>query len=303
MDAATSTPQPPTKTTPAYKLKKGTIRRKFFECGFEAGLNCTIAAIRNSLKPDQIIRYTEMLKFLDELILPADAHLKEFDKIKHKHLSQDELRKRKSSPNSVVVSAKPILVEETTTTIFIDEDEPRLNLTPMTLDIAIDTPTSDIPTPDHSTICDDTSSVITDTSDLTSITDTSTPDTQSDKVYITFPAINTGESIDTANPIIKKRGRKRKTFIHRHFYNPNYIALWDEICNGDRVLVDCVGNVYTYDMENPKYLGKYQLDGKIDTTKPYISPISNFEHNYNHGRGISGGRGISDSIGTTTSDS
>ena len=303
MDAATSTPQPPTKTTPAYKLKKGTIRRKFFECGFEAGLNCTIAAIRNSLKPDQVIRYTEMLKFLDELILPADAHLKEFDKIKHKHLSQDELRKRKSSANSLV-PPKPILVEETTTTttttIFIDEDEPQLNLTQMTLDFTIDTATSDIPITDDSIIFDDTYSVITDISD---ITDSSTTDIQPDKVYITFPAINTGESIDTVNPTIKKRGRKRKTFIHRNFYNPNYIALWDEICNGDRVLIDCIGNVYTYDMENPKYLGKYQLDGKIDTTKPYISPISNFEHNYNHGRGISGGRGISDSIGTTTSDS
>ena len=72
----------PSSNQPAYKLKKGTIRRKFFECGFEAGRNCTIAAIQNSLKPDQVIRYSEMMKFLDELTLSKEAPFKEFDKIK-----------------------------------------------------------------------------------------------------------------------------------------------------------------------------------------------------------------------------
>ena len=155
----------------------------------------------------------------------------------------------------------------------------------MTIDIALDATIDGL-------IPDDASSVITDTSDITTITDASITDTSTDKVYITFPAVNSGESIDTINPAVKKRGRKRKTFIHRNFYNADYIALWEEICNGDRVLIDCIGNVYTYDMENPKYLGKYQLDGKIDTTKPYLPPTSNFEHNYTHGGGttIVGGR-------------
>ena len=131
---------------------------------------------------------------------------------------------------------------------------------------------------------DDASSVMTDATDFTTDTTLSTDTETTDKVYIIYPAVNTGESIDNMNPTAaKKRGRKRKTFIHRNFHNPDYIALWEEICNGERVLIDCIGNVYTYDMENPKYLGKYKLDGKIDTTQPYKSPSSNFEHTYSYG--------------------
>lgn len=285
--------------TPAYKLKKGTVRRKFFECGFEAGFNCTITAIQNSLKPDQVIRYSEMMKFLNELTISKDAPFKEFDKIKHKHLTIDTLKKKNTRRNIIPVN----VIEETidTTTIIIDDIRPNLLDQPPSIDytfIAEIGPTMALtPIPeltdelsefnqlaDDIGIFNDSSSVLTDATDITSATDISTDDMATDKIYITFPAINTGESIDTINPSAsKKRGRKRKTFIHRVFYNPNYIALWEEICNGDRVLIDCIGNVYTYDMENPTYLGKYQLDGKIDTTKPFIQPDSNFDHNYTYG--------------------
>ena len=43
---------------------------------------------------------------------------------------------------------------------------------------------------------------------------------------------------------------------------------------------------YTYDMENPKYLGKYQLDGKIDTKQPFTMPATNFDHIYGVSRRI-----------------
>jgi hypothetical protein len=281
MDAESSLNDSSTKLT-SYKLKKGTIRRKFFECGFEAGRNCTITAIKNSLKPDQLIRYSEMIKFLNELTLATDSSLKEFDKIKHKHLALDTLRKRKTTSKP----PKVILEEETTTTTLVI-DEPRIKLSLSQIPgTEINDTFSDAPA--DSIAFDDTSSVITDATDATDFTtaiEASDDLAIGDKVYITYPAINTGESIDNMNPTAaKKRGRKRKTFIHRNFHNPDYIALWEEICNGDRVLIDCIGNVYTYDMENPKYLGKYQLDGKIDTTQPYNPPTSNFDHNYTYGR-------------------
>jgi hypothetical protein len=280
-DVDTKTNTKDVDNTLEYKLKKGTVRRKFFECGFEAGQNCTIAAIKNSLNPDQVIKYSDMIKFLNELTISKEAPFKEFDKIKHKHLTIETLKKKhtRSKP------AKIIEETEETTTVIIDDIKPDELIMTLTQIPSVSDDTSEFnDLPDENVIFNDSSSVLTDATDITTATDISTDEPEPDKVYITFPAINTGESIDTINPTAaKKRGRKRKTFIHRVFYNPNYIALWEEICNSDRVLIDCVGNVYTYDMENPKYLGKYQLDGKIDTTKPYTPPDSNFDHNYTYG--------------------
>jgi len=92
-----------------------------------------------------------------------------------------------------------------------------------------------------------------------------------DNVFITFPSITNGDSIDSLNSSEqqRKRGRKRKTFIHKKFNDSNYVVLWEEICYGERVLIDSSSNVFTYDEKHPKYLGKYTLDGKIDNTIPY----------------------------------
>jgi hypothetical protein len=67
----------------------------------------------------------------------------------------------------------------------------------------------------------------------------------------------------------KKRGRKRKTFIHAKLTDSRYTVLWDEIYNGDRILVDKYNNAFSYDLTAPKYLGLFTLDGKIDFTIPY----------------------------------
>ena len=77
-----------------YKLKKGTIRRQYFECGFEAGANCTITHIKNSLKQDQTINYTDIIKILHNMKIPSEHSLTEFEKIKHKYLSSENLKKR-----------------------------------------------------------------------------------------------------------------------------------------------------------------------------------------------------------------
>lgn len=74
----------------------------------------------------------------------------------------------------------------------------------------------------------------------------------------------------------KKRGRKRKTEINKLYYDENYVAMWQEICNGEIILVDGMNNAFTFDMKNPKYLGKFTLDGKIDSTAKYNPPVRNF---------------------------
>lgn len=66
------------------------------------------------------------------------------------------------------------------------------------------------------------------------------------------------------NRVKAKRGRKRKVEFDNRLTDPNYITLWEDIINGERMLVDMSGNVYTFDTENPKYLGKKSLDGKIE---------------------------------------
>lgn len=66
------------------------------------------------------------------------------------------------------------------------------------------------------------------------------------------------------NRVKAKRGRKRKVEFDNRLTDPNYVTLWEDIINGERMLVDMSGNVYTFDTENPKYLGKKSLDGKIE---------------------------------------
>lgn len=61
-----------------------------------------------------------------------------------------------------------------------------------------------------------------------------------------------------------KRGRKRKVEFDERQINPEYVTLWEDIVNGDKCLVDIKGNVYTFDLEHPKFLGKKSLEGKIE---------------------------------------
>ena len=61
----------------------------------------------------------------------------------------------------------------------------------------------------------------------------------------------------------KKRGRRRKIDISDNFYNKDYLTVWPEIIDGKKLLIDNDNNVYTFDLENPVYLGKKTLNCKI----------------------------------------
>jgi hypothetical protein len=65
---------------------------------------------------------------------------------------------------------------------------------------------------------------------------------------------------------LKKRGRKRKIALDPKYFNKDYITMWPEICMGQKVLVDRYDNVYSYDLETPRWLGVKSVFGKIDNT-------------------------------------
>jgi len=60
-----------------------------------------------------------------------------------------------------------------------------------------------------------------------------------------------------------KRGRKPKVEFDPRQYDNDYITLWEDIINDQKVLVDIYNNVFSYDMTHPKYLGKKTIDNTI----------------------------------------
>ena len=64
-----------------------------------------------------------------------------------------------------------------------------------------------------------------------------------------------------------KRGRKRKVEFDPRQYDNEYITLWEDIINGEKVLVDSNNNIYTYDLQTPQYIGKKDIFNKLDITK------------------------------------
>jgi hypothetical protein len=61
-----------------------------------------------------------------------------------------------------------------------------------------------------------------------------------------------------------KRGRKRKVEFDPRQYDNEYITLWEDIVNGEKVLVDTNNNMYTFDMKAPRYIGKKEINTKLD---------------------------------------
>lgn len=69
---------------------------------------------------------------------------------------------------------------------------------------------------------------------------------------------------DNNNPTFKlKRGRKRKVEFDPRQYDNEYVTLWEDIIHGEKVFVDNFNNVYTFDLNTPRFLGKKKLDFKI----------------------------------------
>lgn len=64
--------------------------------------------------------------------------------------------------------------------------------------------------------------------------------------------------------IRNKRGRKRKVEFDPRQYDNEYVTLWEDIINGVKVLLDSNNNIYTYDFNAPRYLGKKMIDTNID---------------------------------------
>lgn len=65
-----------------------------------------------------------------------------------------------------------------------------------------------------------------------------------------------------------KRGRKRKVEFDPRVFDNDYITAWADIVDGEKVLVDVNNNVYTFDVQNPKYLGKKNIDATLNKV-PY----------------------------------
>lgn len=85
-------------------------------------------------------------------------------------------------------------------------------------------------------------------------------------------------TVSTPDPALKqqkKRGRKRKIPINIKYNDPDYIVMWPEICMAQKVLVDKFDNVYTYDLENPVWLGVKTVYGKIDNTT-HKAPLTKY---------------------------
>ena len=72
--------------------------------------------------------------------------------------------------------------------------------------------------------------------------------------------------IDEKVPIDKckgKRGRKRKNIVQDFQNNDDYIAVWEEIIQGEKYYVDQFNHVYTNNATSPSYLGKKTMEGTI----------------------------------------
>ena len=63
---------------------------------------------------------------------------------------------------------------------------------------------------------------------------------------------------------LKKRGRKPRIIPDNKIYEPDkYLPVYPCLINGKKLLMDFNFNVFTYDLENPKYLGKKTINGIV----------------------------------------
>ena len=68
-------------------------------------------------------------------------------------------------------------------------------------------------------------------------------------------------------PKISKRGRKSKIQFDPRQYDNEYLTLWEDIVEGEKVLVDNANNIYTFNLERPVYIGKKDITKKLDIRK------------------------------------
>ena len=61
-----------------------------------------------------------------------------------------------------------------------------------------------------------------------------------------------------------KRGRKSKIQFDPRQYDNEYVTLWEDIVEGEKVLIDNANNIYTFDLEHPVYIGKKDVTKKLN---------------------------------------
>ena len=67
-----------------------------------------------------------------------------------------------------------------------------------------------------------------------------------------------------------KRGRKRKNNYDPKQNDKNYSTLWENVIDNEKYLIDINNNIFTFDLEKPIYLGRKNLEGKIEKLPPNI---------------------------------
>ena len=67
-----------------------------------------------------------------------------------------------------------------------------------------------------------------------------------------------------------KRGRKRKNNYDPKQIDDNYSTMWEVIIDNEKFFVDIRKNVFTFDLEKPKFLGRQNLEGKIEKVPPKL---------------------------------
>jgi len=74
--------------------------------------------------------------------------------------------------------------------------------------------------------------------------------------------------ISNSKPLkTSKRGRKSKIQFDPRQYDNEYVTLWEDIIEGEKVLIDNANNIYTFDLEHPVYIGKKDVTVKLDIRK------------------------------------
>lgn len=75
--------------------------------------------------------------------------------------------------------------------------------------------------------------------------------------------------MDQPIPVINKnkRGRKPKVQFDPRRYDNEYITLWEDIIEGEKVLIDTENNIYTFDTAAPVLIGKKDVNSTVDLKK------------------------------------
>lgn len=88
------------------------------------------------------------------------------------------------------------------------------------------------------------------------------PEKKTDKTTLEI-GIDNCEPCSTKPIKASKRGRKSKIQFDPRQYDNEYITLWEDIVEGEKVLIDNSNNIYTYDLEHPVYIGKKDVTVKL----------------------------------------